>query len=371
MFELDSQRTHVNTSPEMVVDIYTSINQSTVAPPGRTPEPAQAYIATVYESGAYSVYIFLHLTRSNQGLLYAWSEGGAPPDKVNDIFQSALEFTESMGFMMDDMRYRDKSAEEKAQTFQDVPMFFADLAPFRGQMEQGEEESPAEGDLVIESLEEGPEVEDAQELNLDALGDEVELSPGGEGPGVPDENEINLGGDLSPEDEEDAVLDALEQGPGRPAPEPAAEQINLDEDEGPGEETLEAPPMPGAVTEEETLTPEEKEILGALDEAGQQPEQDIEEVMMGDLEEEAPQPGSSQAAEDSEEEFSIDLEEDEEEQEPEAPAPEPGPPGMESKLQVPEPPSKEPQKAEPQRAAEGVEPEDTDYYILVRLLAGM
>ncbi|HUT52849.1 MAG TPA: hypothetical protein VM658_05610 [bacterium] len=219
MFEQDTERTYIEARPEEVLDIYISINRSTVAVPDRAPEPAQVFIASVYKGNLYHAYIYLWLSDSNSGLIYRWGEGGVKGDVLNSVYQAAFEFTESMGFMLDNMHYRDKSPQEKAQIFGEVPMFHSDLSFMR-------EKEPAEKveELVIESLVEAAEVEavaeEADEINLDALGDDevatVELA---EAPESEDVSEITLGGKeatLEPDEEIQAVLvtgadDAIEQ----------------------------------------------------------------------------------------------------------------------------------------------------------------
>lgn len=278
MFELDTSQTFVGTRAEEVVDIYASINRSTVAPPGQTPEPAQAYIATVHQSGAYQVYIYLYLSSSNAGLLYKWRGGAVPPEQVADLYQSAFQFSESMGFMLDDLRYRDKSAEEKAQTFAEVPMFHQDLSYLKTE-EPAAEEGAEEGaeELVIESLEEGQAevavAEEAEELNLDVLTESEE--PAAPAPPAGDQGEaveeVMLGGG-SPED---TALDSLEL-QSEPAPaavsaEPSGVEVtevplNVEMDEqtieGPVPSSAVVPPESAAMTEEVPLTPEEAKVLG-------------------------------------------------------------------------------------------------------------
>ncbi len=311
MFELESNQTHVETRPEEVIDIYTSINRPTVAPPDRPPEPAQAFISTVYDQGNYQVYIYLYLANSNTGLLYRWSEGAVPGEQVSGIYQSAFQFAESMGFMIDDMRFRDKSPEEKASIYEETPMFHADLSFMKSADAEGEADVE---ELVIESLDESEpeeialESEDAEEINLDVLGDQEDLTPQ-ESDGV---EEITLGGDdieaeevtLGADSPEEDALDALEMIEEGPAEPEAAEAEPLDagddlleglemeetapaieetaeveaafeglEDEAADEQTIEAEPImeavmepEPAVPEEEALTPEEAKVLGGVDE---------------------------------------------------------------------------------------------------------
>jgi len=337
MFEQDTTRAFIEAGPEEVLDVYNSINRSMVVVPSREPEKAQAFIASVYKENLYHAYIYLYLSVTNEGLLYRWSEGGVPGDQLNGIYQAALEFTESMGFMMDDMRYRDKAPEEKAHVFAEVPLFHEDISFMKAH--QLEEEDV--GDLVIESVE-GEESdievvpEDAEEIDLDVLGEDGEVAAvemaGGDD--TEDVTEITLGGGLldepvveeatqpavpEPTDdveeisiEEDEALGALEidepslEEPPEiaPAPETAVdhdvedslldsleEPPALAEDTPADEQTIEAAPMVEAViektaktrTEEVDLTPEEAEVLG---ERAGAPE--VEEVEIPFEEESAP-----------------------------------------------------------------------------------
>jgi hypothetical protein len=321
MFEQDTTRAFIEARPEEVLDIYNSINQSMVVVPQREPEKAQAFIASVYKQNLYHAYIYLYLSVANEGLLYRWSGGGVPGDQLNDIYQAALEFTESMGFMMDDMRYRDKSPGEKADIFAEVPLFHEDISF----MKEHQVEEDAVEELVIESVESGEsgievEAEDAEEIDLDLLSEDGEIAavalPGGDD--TEDVTEVKLGGGALDEPVEEAAvpeipqptddveeisievdeaLGALEMGkpaakkPARkPAPSAKAaaarddedsllDSLEVEEEEGPepsldedmlaDEQTIEAAPKVDAViekkaearTEEVDLTPEEEEVL--------------------------------------------------------------------------------------------------------------
>jgi hypothetical protein len=323
MFEQDTARAFIEAGPEEVLDVYNSINRSMVVVPSREPEKAQAFIASVYKENLYHAYIYLYLSVSNEGLLYRWSEGGVQGDRLNGVYQAALEFTESMGFMMDDMRYRDKTPEEKAHVFAEVPLFHEDISF----MKEHQPEDEDMDELVIESVE-GEEsdievvAEDAEEINLDVLGEDGEVASvemaGGDD--TEDVTEITLGGGSLDEPvvekaaqpavpkptgdveeisiEVDEALGALEmeepaaKAPAtKPAPAPKAavasddedsllDSLEVEEEEGPeptldedmpaDEQTVEAAPMAEAViektaksrTEEVDLTPEEEEVLG-------------------------------------------------------------------------------------------------------------
>jgi len=250
MFELDGQQNWVEAQPGEVVYLATSINRPAVAPPDRAPEAAQAYICTLRRGDGYLVFIYLHLISSNTGLLYRWSEGTVASEIVPSLQQSAQEFTESMGFMMDDLRFPELPPDQQADTFAQTPLFHQDISFLKPQDESVTEleivESEEGGDeVVIEAVEdeapaETAEVEEApaapvdsevEEITLDVMtADEVApgvVESGQEQPAaVPAEEEIALGGTLAEPApaEEDLLLDQLEvqEQPADPAP-PAAE----------------------------------------------------------------------------------------------------------------------------------------------------
>jgi hypothetical protein len=396
MFEQDTQRTYIESRAEEVLDIYTSINRSTIAVPDRAPEPAQAYIGSVYKDGLYHAYIYLYLATSNAGLLYRWSDGGVRGDVLNSVYQAAFEFTESMGFMLDNMHYRNKNPQEKAQLFAEVPLFHADLSFMKSQ-----EPEPKSDELVIEPLheEEGDVVaEEADEINLDALTDDevatVELAAsedvteitlggqaesvvlGGGAEPVPESgDEVSLEEDqalgtlleepsaevsmeveepVAPEEPaagegiEDALLDTLqvqeEAAPSpQTAPPPVEETEEITLEAAPDEQTQEAPPMVDAVyqsedtasgTEEVTLTPEEAQVLGTMETGSAAGTREGEEVEEIVMEEEPP---AEERAAAEEEEVEVPIEE---------PAPEPPPPqkaAAAAPVEVPKPVAPRPQ----------------------------
>jgi len=424
MFELDNMQTWVETQADHVIDIYNSINRSTVAPPDRVPESAQSYIATVYRDGAYEVCIYLYLTASNEGLIYRWSEGAVPADRVNDLYQAAFQFSESMGFMMDDMRYREKSAEEKEQTFAQVPMFHQDLSFLRGQEPEAE---AAPDELVIEAVDDEPALEvvseGAEEVNLDQLGEtgevspvevsleeepveinleepveeittggsssagEIELDPGADDEVALDTLETKLE-EAPPETSpaEDELLSGLEAEPApvEPPPIEELEEIVL---ESPGDEqAMETPPREtiSDLSAGAELTAEEARVLGDFAEPAPAVSE-FEEIGMAGLTEAGPAPAAEVPAavelDLSSDEVEVVLE-TEPELEPEArPAEaEPPPPEEPALEELPvemEAPPSEPEPEPEPAAALGAEVElpeglsDRDYKILVSFLAMM
>ncbi len=415
MFETDTTKNYVQTRPEEVIDIHSSINRAMIAPEGRSTEPAQAFIASIYKEGAYEVYIFLHLTNLNEGILYSWDEGAAPAEQIPGIYRAALEFTESMGFMMDDLKYRGKGPEEKVETFEEVPMFHADLSRFQEEAEEEEDES----ELLIESLEDEGEEEEA--VNLDLLGEEEDVTPQ-EAEAEPESEEVS---EIELDDSEVMLVGAEEDseeesGSSEQAEQKLDEQALLDalgeddssiveaevESAAPSDEqTQEAPPplesmvdnssdsAPAqAEVEEELLTMEEESILGEIEESAPASESPAsaggeEEDISIEIEDEeeatvSPAPDSPSAEAMAEEVEEISFEppaegppvEVQTEPEPAVPEPEPSPPpapDVTSGAGAAQPAAPAAPAGRPQTAAANVNPEDSDEEMLVRFLAMM
>lgn len=280
MFELDQGQSWVDTTPEGVAFIGTSVNRPAVAPPDRLPEAAQAYITTIRrDKNLFEVFIYLHLVTSNVGLLYRWDDGAVPRDMVTTLQQNALEFTETMGFMMSDLRYRQLSPEEKQGLFESTPVFHQDLSRFKAEEEiqEVEPEEIGESELVIEPIEE-PAAEEvtAGDFVLEgepevsaAIPAEAEAPPQQQAPPVPvveDEEveEIFLEG--VEEEEPEPTADANPPASHAPAPASvtAEEDILLD-----GLESEEESSQPAQVTPEtdiiEEIRSEGEELLDSLE----------------------------------------------------------------------------------------------------------
>ena len=254
MFELDGKNNWVEAHPAEVVYLATSINRPAIAPPDRTPEASQAYICTLHRGEGYLLFIYLHLISSNTGLLYRWSEGTVSSEIVESLKQSAQEFTESMGFMMDDLHFPEMPPDQQADTFARTPLFHQDISFLKTEDESVTELEIVEseeggGEVVIEAVEDegaaevaeaeeapaAPAESEVEEITLDVMTAD-EIAPGIAEPAAdqaaaaaPADEEIALGGTFAEpaKTEEDFLLDHLEvqeepspQALPAPAPEP-------------------------------------------------------------------------------------------------------------------------------------------------------
>ncbi|RLB52506.1 MAG: hypothetical protein DRI34_14630 [Deltaproteobacteria bacterium] len=143
-------------SAEHIVAIIESINSPMVAAEGRPLEPAKAYIVGLRNSsGLFSIYIYLHLIQSADCLIYLHDPVEVPMDAYHDTELEALQFVESMGFMVDNVNFRNLDQQQQGEVLDRMPIFQQDLQAFsqrqQGQSETGEEQEDGEaGEEVLE-----------------------------------------------------------------------------------------------------------------------------------------------------------------------------------------------------------------------------
>ncbi len=178
MFDRDAGLTCLRVKPTQVTRILYSANSPSIAALG-TNEPCRSFVITCrVEEDAFEVFIYLYLEDSVKGLIYRHSEGAVPGSEVQEIEAEATDFTESMGFMMEDFHYRKKDPEERQRIFDEIPAFRPDLEVYRKMLEERcdpslpDENEDEEDFLEAEELD-GEEIEEADALIVEEA-EEVE-----------------------------------------------------------------------------------------------------------------------------------------------------------------------------------------------------
>ncbi len=173
MYEIRSDYQSIKAQQDQIVAIIESINNPLVAAAGKPLEPAKVYIMGVRNpSGSFSIYIYLHLLQSKECLIYLHDPPEVSRDDYHETEMEALQFVESMGFMVDNTNFRKMSPEHQSALLARLPMFYEDLEEFARRMSGDEESGEGEaeqGDVDLAPLEEG-----VIELNEDAV---VETAP--------------------------------------------------------------------------------------------------------------------------------------------------------------------------------------------------
>ena len=129
MFELREDIKLIQTARESIVAIIESINQPMVAARGQAAEPAKAYIVGVRNaSGLFSVYVYLYLVNLRECLIYLHDPPEIQMEAYHDTELEALGFVESMGFMVDNLNFRNMQPEQQVELMTSMPCFQQDLA---------------------------------------------------------------------------------------------------------------------------------------------------------------------------------------------------------------------------------------------------
>src|SRR4051812_38696678 len=128
MFEVDSQTTWIDPAAGSINALIQSLNTPLVAAGPHPAENVQSWIISREGSGAFDVFVFFHLTQSNQSVVYHWSDGKVPPPQLAYVQEEAMSFCESMGFMMDNVNFPTLPPDKRGELLTTLPPFIQDLA---------------------------------------------------------------------------------------------------------------------------------------------------------------------------------------------------------------------------------------------------
>jgi type IV pilus assembly protein PilF len=122
MLQEDPKRTHLSADASRIAGLYLSTNHPVVQPIGRTAQTAQAAVVALRDGAVYRVLVALTLGESGENVIYA---GG--PVQQRDVQQSveeALNFAESMGFILDGTGWANLDDAHKAELIERTPAFW-------------------------------------------------------------------------------------------------------------------------------------------------------------------------------------------------------------------------------------------------------
>jgi type IV pilus assembly protein PilF len=100
MLREDADRAHVDARRDEVAVIYESANQPLVQTPGRTAQSAQGAVIALRKGGGYEVLVVLTFIETKENVVYA-SDSLAPHTELQQAMDEALNFAESMGFILE------------------------------------------------------------------------------------------------------------------------------------------------------------------------------------------------------------------------------------------------------------------------------
>jgi len=129
MFELCSQN-YVDLKKFTVMHLFQSLNQPHLSPePGLPAEPSQAFFI-VSEAATEKIRLFVGLCflNSSHRILYGTTDFVA--EDTPERLAQAEAFVGEMGFLMDDLHFRDSSEQEQKDMLRTTPFFYQDHATF-------------------------------------------------------------------------------------------------------------------------------------------------------------------------------------------------------------------------------------------------
>ncbi len=130
MFRPEPSITHVPATADQVVAIIESINQPQVSVPGKPVQTVTGHLLGVRNpGGTFSIYVALYLPKSGENVVYVHSRRQLTLEEYRDVEVEGLQFLESMGFMLDNLNFRNLSPEVQDRTLKRIPLFSEPRAP--------------------------------------------------------------------------------------------------------------------------------------------------------------------------------------------------------------------------------------------------
>lgn len=126
VFRPEPSISHLPVVKEQVVAIIESINQPQISVPGKSSQLVTSHLCGVRNpNGSFSIYVGLHLTKTGENVIYVNERAQLSVEEYREVEVEGLHFLESMGFMLDNLNFRNMSPELQDATLRRVPLFSA------------------------------------------------------------------------------------------------------------------------------------------------------------------------------------------------------------------------------------------------------
>ncbi|HET6923377.1 MAG TPA: hypothetical protein VFI16_09535 [Anaeromyxobacteraceae bacterium] len=124
MFQPDPSMPFVPVTREQVVALVESINQPQVSIPGKTSQAVQGYLCGLRNpNGTFSIVVSLFLPKTGENVVYLHDRRQVSLEEYREVEIEGLQFLESMGFMLDNLNYRNLAPAAQDSTLKRVPVF--------------------------------------------------------------------------------------------------------------------------------------------------------------------------------------------------------------------------------------------------------
>lgn len=110
--------------------VVESINQPQVSVPGKPSQAVFGHLCGLRNpNGTFSIYVSLHLVKTGENVIYVNEKAQLTVEEYRAVEVEGLHFLESMGFMLDNLNFRNLSPEVQEQTFQRITVFHPPRPP--------------------------------------------------------------------------------------------------------------------------------------------------------------------------------------------------------------------------------------------------
>ena len=124
MFQPDPGVRFVPATREQVVALVESINQPQVSIPGKTSQAVQGYLCGLRNpNGTFSILVSLFLPKAGETVVYVHDRRQLSLEDYRQVEIEGLQFLESMGFMLDNLNFRNLAPAQQEATLKRVPVF--------------------------------------------------------------------------------------------------------------------------------------------------------------------------------------------------------------------------------------------------------
>jgi hypothetical protein len=124
VFKPEPSITWVPALREQVVAIVESINQPQVSIPGKAAQQVFGHLVGIRNGNqTLSIYVALHLPKSGENVVYVHDRRQLTVEEYRDVEVEGLHFLESMGFMLDNLNFRNLAPDVQDQTLKRIPLF--------------------------------------------------------------------------------------------------------------------------------------------------------------------------------------------------------------------------------------------------------
>ncbi|HYG67023.1 MAG TPA: hypothetical protein VD838_05165 [Anaeromyxobacteraceae bacterium] len=155
MFQPDPSIQFIPATREQVFAVVESINQPPVSLPGKPAQPVSGHLCGIRNgNGTFSIYVVLNVPRTGENVVYVHDRRQLGAEAYRDVEVEALQFLESMGFMLDNLNFRNLSAAVQDETLARIPAFSPPRAApaAAGPHPVAREASPADASRVARLL---------------------------------------------------------------------------------------------------------------------------------------------------------------------------------------------------------------------------